>query len=308
MAQWLNKLFIIAFSVCPFVAATAQSVAEATNKDYKDPKSHEKFRKRRMAVSAWQVNQLKDGALVVRLKTSAHLINGLKKRGEEVQAEKARLEQMAINRNFQRAFLDKYSFSKVYFIYSHSSDSLLQGVRSGYFLDTNLRIDPSIRLNENFYLLAETDYIYNSSIGFVPQDSAVHVVEQGNPSSSEAPIVVKNKYGHQLKDPFPYSETRYVYAKPAQVVHVGLEGRQVPVNVRGFFADDGVRDDNRTGDGVAYDIQGRKVELSIPRAYTYEALSQVVNNFNGSLNEFYRRSATLETEAGKDEDMKQFFY
>ncbi len=308
MVQWLNNACALALAVCFTSAASAQSVSETNSKDYKDAKTHEKFRKRRMAVSAWQINQLKQGALVVRLKTSSHLINGLKKRGDDIQAEKARIEQLAINKNYMRAFLDKYSFSKMYFIYSNSSDSLLKGARSGIFVDTTMRVNPAISMSEKFYLLAETDFIYNSSIGFVPEDSAATVVEQGNPSSSEAPVIVKNKYGHQLKDPFPFSQEKLVYPKALQVVYVNVENKTIPFSVRGIFADNGIRTNDKENGSPTHVINGQKVELSIPRMATYEVLNEVVSAFNANLNDFYRRSAHMESDEGKDEDAKRFYY
>jgi hypothetical protein len=114
MVQWLSKNGVAAAALLLVFSAGAQSEpADLGSKDYKDPKSHERFRKRRIAVANWQINQLKEGALVVRLGTNRHLINGLKKQGQDLMAEKARLEQAAINKNYIRAFLDKYDFSKV---------------------------------------------------------------------------------------------------------------------------------------------------------------------------------------------------
>ena len=308
MVHWLNKGCALALLVCFAAALKAQSVSETNSKDYKDAKTHEKFRKRRMAVSAWQINQLKQGALVVRLKTSSHLINGLKKRGEDIQAEKARIEQLAINKNYMRAFLEKYTFSKVYFIYSNSSDSLLKGARSGIFVDTTMKVNPAITMSEKFYLLAETDFIYNSSIGFVPEDSASAVVEQGNPSSSEAPVIVKNKYGHQLKDPFPFSQEKLVYPKALQVVFVNVENATIPFNVRGLFSDNGIRDNDKDSGSPTHVINGQKVELSIPRMATYEVMSEVVSAFNANLNDFYRRSAHMESAADKSDDAGRYYY
>jgi hypothetical protein len=58
-------------------------------------------------------------------------------------------------------------------------------------------------MTEKFYLLAEKDFIYNSSIGFVKEDTAKYVKENGD-RSIEVAVVLKNKYGHQLKKPFPF--------------------------------------------------------------------------------------------------------
>jgi len=172
-------------------------------KDYKDQKEFEHFYKRRQEVAKWQINQLKNGALVVRLHTNQKLIEGLKKRGESDLAAQKEHEQMAINKNIILAFTKYYTFSKVYFFFSQDSDSLLKGKRKGIFVDSNLVIDPAIEMKETFYLMAEKDEVYNSSIGFIPEDTAKYVKETGNISFYGASMVIKNKYGHQLKDPFP---------------------------------------------------------------------------------------------------------
>jgi hypothetical protein len=189
----------------------------------------------------------------------------------------------------------------VYFIYGGSSDSLRNGTRSGIFLDSNLNVNRSLTMNEKFYLLAETDYVYNSSIGFVPEDSAMKVTERGNPSSAEFPIVVKNKYGHQLKNPFPYSVSRVIFSKSMPVVEVNLNGQRIPFTVTSS---------GRTGGTPVstYKINGKDMELAIPRMYTYEVMSEVVDEFNADLNKFYRDSARITENSKEYKEGKPFFY
>lgn len=200
-----NKLVLLFIFILSFVVAPAQQDdGPYRPKDYKDPKQFEKFRKRRVLIAAWQVNELKTGALVVKLKTNINQINAFNKYGETEKAIEKTIETHIVNKNIMMAYLDNFKFCKVYFIYSNSHDSLLNGVRKGIFLDTNLTIDPTITMNEKYYLIAEKDFAYNSSIGFVREDSARYVIEKGNPSGDTYDIVIKNKYGHQLKRPFPY--------------------------------------------------------------------------------------------------------
>ncbi len=205
MGPWLNKI-ICGLLLCLFVGENllAQQTTSAKTQDYKDKDQFKKFLKRRRVIGAWQINELKKGALVVRLKTNARLIESLKAQGNTELANKKYFENYVTNKNLMMAYKKHYNFSQIYFIYSHSSDSLLKGHRSGIFLDTNLRIDPLIEMKETFYLIAERDYVFNSSIGFVPIDSADKQIERGNPGT-EMFVVLKNKFGHQLKEPFPYS-------------------------------------------------------------------------------------------------------
>jgi hypothetical protein len=304
MDQWLSKSIIVFLSVLFAGTGFSQPATGGYQAgDYKDPKSHEKFRARRMAVAQWQINELKKGALVVRLKTNHLLISELQKRGENTKAEKARLEQAAVNLNMMKAFLDNYKFSKVYFIYSNSSDSLVNGTTTGIFIDTTLSVSPSISLPGNFYLLAETDFVYNSSIGFVPEDSARHVSEQGNPSSAVMPIVLKNKYGHQLKNPFPYSTGKFVFTKNVPNIEIFMNGKPYVYNVRSF----GQMPWN-SGNARTSTVNNEQVELSIPREMTYDVLKQHVEQLDADLEAFYRSSAGFSEKSRNFQESQPFFY
>lgn len=198
--------------------------------DYKDNSQFKNFYKRRFAISKWQINQLKSGALVVRLHNNRTLIESLKKMGKADLATQKEYEMLAVNKNIMLAFKKQYTFSALYFFYASASDSLLNGIRKGIFLDTNLRIDPTIEMKESFYLLAEKDDVYNSSIGYVKEDTARKVKETGN-ESKEAAIVIKNKYGHQLKDPFPFYVISKSTVNGTPVVYIPVGSAMVPVNV-----------------------------------------------------------------------------
>jgi len=83
MAPSLNKFLFIVFL---FTSLAGFSQSDADNvfrpKEYKDSKQFENFYKRRNAIGKWQINQLKNGALLVRLQTNKTLIEGLKKMGK----------------------------------------------------------------------------------------------------------------------------------------------------------------------------------------------------------------------------------
>ena len=313
MAQWLNKILLLFLFVLisDTISAQAQTGGHTVN-DYKDSDSHERFRKRRVVVGAWQINQLKTGALVVRLKTNNNLIKELRKRGDSAQAEKIRLERAAININYMRAFMNYYKFSKVYFIYSHSSDSLLNGTRSGIFVDTTLNVNPSIRMNEKFYLLAESDFVYNTTIGFIREDSVKNVSERGTPSSSEYPVVIKNKYGHQLKGPFPYHSQKYlVFAENEQYVDVRING--VPVGFSVWAVNKKSKESRkmkkeREENKNKYIYRGKELYLTIPREMTYNRLVEHVMTINSDLKMYHRSNMDFSEESKNYADAKPFFY
>ncbi len=269
---------IVAFVTISTLAFSQQDGPGENWKDYKDPKQHEKFHKRRKVVAAWQIHELKKGALVVRLKTLAPLIAALSNTGESDLVQKKKLEILAVNLNTSRAYRTNYKFSKVYFIYSHSSDSLMNGQRSGIFLDSSLTIDPNIILQESYYVIAESDKLYNSSIGFVPHDSAQYVTERGNPTGKTYQIVLKNKFGHQVKRPFP----RYFHVggRTHSPLLINIHGKSMPFNVQGV-----------KGFGVdAATYEGKKMILTIPREYVYHKLADAVWELNNELELFYRET------------------
>jgi hypothetical protein len=275
MVQSLNKFFILLFVVFSFTG-NSQTGSDADHVfrpgEYKDSKQFQDFYKRRNIVGRWQIKQLKNGALCVRLHNNKTLIDGLKKMGKADLAAQKELEFLAINKNIVMAFTRYYNFSKVYFFYSTSSDTLLKGARSGIFLDTNLVVDPKIEMKETFYLLAEHDDAYNSSIGFVPEDTARFIKETGNPSK-EAAMVIKNKYGHQLKDPFPFFVINKSTTVGTPVTNVMLGGVVVPVTVE------------------------RKNRLEKHYAY--------VTNLNKHFTNFYEENITFEVH---DPEVKPFLY
>ncbi|MGZ4094902.1 MAG: hypothetical protein ACXVNQ_00905 [Bacteroidia bacterium] len=313
MAPMLNKIIATLF-VFYSITGLAQNQTTDNNKDvhnpndYKDPVQFEKFGKRKNTIAAWQINQLKEGALVVRLKTNQKLFDALTTQGNNNMALEKEKEQYVINRNTYAAYKDYFKFCKVYFIYSNSSDTLMNGARTGIFLDSNLKVDPSITMNEKYYLLAERDYGYNSSIGFVKEDSARKVVETGNPVKEMA-IVLKNKYGHQLKGPFPYEikEKNFMdatYDIPMNVnkSNDGSVTFDYTVN-KTYLADLKEKD---KGKKITQKTTGNSI-AKIKKQYTYEKLAESVDSLNDELNRFYQKNTKPDMER-MDVSVKPFLY
>jgi hypothetical protein len=311
MDRLLNKvslLFIAAFAFSDFsVAQEVTGEPERNSKDYKDPEQHERFNKRRNIVGAWQINELKNGALVVRLKTNHLAIEELRKAGNTKLADEKEIETFAINKNTMFAFLDNFRFCKVYFMPAQYSDSLLAGKRSGIFLDTNLNINPAITLKEKFYLLAERDYAYNSSIGFVPEDSARKVFEGGNPVKQMA-VVIKNKYGHQLKGPFPYFVKEKTFADAAYYTYpVSVRPTGGPLMITYQIDRSRVDDFEKGTEKKRMPIAPGSLTVKIPKQFTYDKLSEAVQELNNDLETYHRKSPSPQNAKGYN-DAVAFFY
>jgi hypothetical protein len=308
MAQLSNRSILSLLLILSISFAMAQSTNRADNSlDYKDRESHENFRKRRKAVAAWQINQLKKGALIVRLKTNQMAIDALLKSGDEVGAEKLRIEQAGINTSMIKAFKDHYRFSKLYFMYSGASDSLLKGVKAGIFIDSTLNVNPSIRITEEFYLIAESDFVYSSSIGFVPESAAPKVTEHGTPSSFEYPIVFKNKYGHQLKEPFPVNTEKFVMVEKEPTVVLTLNGVPVTYNVFTINKPTNPAEPKET-ERHKYIYKGQEIVPTIPRDRTYRVLAEHVIAINSELQRFYHNSMGFSEHSKNYHESKPFFY
>lgn len=286
MVRLLNKricLFIVLISVGIGYAQVEEENVKYQEKkrnerDYYKKEDFKKYGKRSSQVASWQIQNLKFGALVVRLQNNQRKIDAYRKIGNEDKALETQAFTQYYNRLVMNAYLSEFGFCKVYFIYAQSSDSLLKGVRKGFFLDTTLKVNRSIQMNESFYLLAEKDYVYNSSIGFVKEDSAKFVSETGA-KTIEAPIVIKNKYGHQLKSPFPY------YTSKAYSLKTQFFIMMYRVEV---------------SEGVY-----KNVELQLSKEHTQKVQNGYVENMNGKLHYFYER---CQGDQINDPALKPFLY
>lgn len=317
MVAKLNKVlfFCILFLIQQFTFSQSDAVATDYS-DYKDPKQFEKYAKRRNVISAWQIHQFKTGALVVRLKTNKKLIDALTQQGNTKLAQQKLLEQYAINKNTMIAFIDNFKFCKLYFIYSNSSDSLLNGHRTNIFLDTNMTVNPTIEMKEKFYLLADKDNVYNSSIGFIKEDSAKYETEKGN-IGNEMAFVLKNKFGHQLKKPFPYFIKNYLSVK-------SISGSEFdfPINIsqntngstfvyfvvnKYFLSEQQEIKDRKRKAVVLRETETTKIVV-VKKQFLYEQLAVSIQQLDENLRQYFQLSPLPSQGELNDPLIKPFLY
>ena len=307
MVQLLSKILLLffIFSCSEYFCQRDNSVYN--DKDYKNKEQFEKYLKRRKIVGNWQINQLKTGALVIKLKTNKKLIEQLTKSGNTKLAESKTLENAIVNKCIMMAFKDKFTFCKLYFMFSHFNDSLLAGVRKGIFLDSNLVIDPTIEMTEKFYIIGEKDRAYNSSIGFVPEDSARFAREKGNSTGVEFVAVLKNKYGHQLKKPFPYVCASGIYLNLAYVKSVPINYFEEGDKYKIIIDKTQLLDyKNSVKKQFKRQIPGSKVFM-LSRENTYEIIAKSVEGFNDDLLGFYQANPPV-TKDRMPEEIFPFLY
>jgi hypothetical protein len=133
-------------------------------------------------VSVEHLQNLKNGALLVRLPTAQNKIKSLLDIGLEKQANKVAREQQLENIKVFLAFKSAYDFSKVYFFYNLSSESIQNGNFKGHLLNENLEPDPNVDYSGPYYI-AEFDVIQTTGL---------------------SALVIKDKNFNLLQKPFPY--------------------------------------------------------------------------------------------------------
>ncbi len=116
------------------------------------------------------IHLLKEGALVVRLKTNTRKINEIREKlasGKLNQVHTQRMERFldqtrdetaGIHSQVINAFNDHYTFSKVYFIPDTNYTKLLSGTTRGLFYDNNVTINREIHIEEAFLVFAQGNH------------------------------------------------------------------------------------------------------------------------------------------------------
>jgi hypothetical protein len=201
------------------------------------------------------IKELKDGAIVVRLKTNHRKIkileNTLKslKITDQQRNRHQRILNNTVNARDQLnkaisdMFLDSFTFCPVYLMYDTCSLDLTKGVRKGIFLNENKQLDTSITLSEKHIFLAN----HKRSGSDFPFD-----------------VLRLRKLKENLTDPFPY----FVSLRESWIDAVNTPRAEMSVQIldrrlHGFYAQ-----------GLDYDI--RKKEKEEKRASKKKEKTEVI--------------------------------
>lgn len=205
-----NYIFSIFCALCTVTGFSQEDEGPKPPKvkNYNNDSTFNHFARYHEDVAKAQINALKNGALLVRLKTNLNTITKLKAAGKIDLATQIERETYLTNKVIVRGFTNQFKFCPVYFFYSTYSDSVKHKNTTGIFLDTNLTQDPSIVCTASFYLVAEQTDAYSSSLGLLTEEQAPKAIEKGT-AFKQAAIIVKNRYYIQLHEPFPYFQKGY---------------------------------------------------------------------------------------------------
>ncbi len=161
-------------------------------------KAQELSRSERKAAAKEAIKTLKDGTLVLRLKSKNNKITAIEKllsskdlneatRNRLRKNLKSTIEQRnKYNVSLTQAFENHYSFSNIYYMYDTASVSLKRGVTSGIFLDNSLELDPAIKIPDGDFFVIKTGTTDSSS------------------TTGVEALVIMDKNLKDLERPFPY--------------------------------------------------------------------------------------------------------
>lgn len=175
-----------------------------------------RYRKQLNAITKVQINELKDGALLVRLKTKKNSIAALQKIGKNEAAEKLELKQAAYNLNIVTSFKKYFTFCPTYFFYSDYSTNIKEReFDKVLFLNEKLQADSSIKFVYKTFLTADFGTIEQDTVKYfanysMEQDKNLGTQKvktyNGGPDFGFDALIIRNDKFIQLRDPFPYFE------------------------------------------------------------------------------------------------------
>jgi hypothetical protein len=135
-----------------------------------------------------EIERLKAGVLLVKLKTGELQIKALQQAGNKQGAEELQVRLAEENKFIMQSFKRQFTFCPVLFFYSSDAEKILNKKMSGYFLNEQLQPDTMLVLGSKPYLVAE--------FGFSDQQKI-----EG--------LLIMDKELKELEAPFPFLIRKY---------------------------------------------------------------------------------------------------
>jgi len=168
-----------------------------------DTLTPKEFRALRQKMAKEDINNLKNGVLLVQLKTKQRTIDAYLKKGLDKKATKIKEKQELDNRNIIKGFDQYFDFCPVYFYYSTDKKKLQNNdFKHIRFLDSNLNFIPlPIDLDTTTYYIAYigTNDNSNTTLNNIPGYKQPY----NDAVQFEALIILNDRF-QQLSSPFPY--------------------------------------------------------------------------------------------------------
>ncbi len=148
------------------------------------------------------IENLNNGAILVRLQTGEKKVEALKKAGLEEKAVKAKETQETRNQQIVTAFKTNFNYCPVYFFYAPESAKVKAGEFNGVLFDTELKPISSLEhIPDGKWLMSE--------LGQTQDPLGKNNQEKVNASKGVYSFVLKDRDFKQLARPFPYANRVY---------------------------------------------------------------------------------------------------
>ncbi len=161
-----------------------------------------------------QIQELKNGILLVRLHKNQKSIDAMRRVGKDKKADKSELKQLKKNTNIVFGFVNNFDFCEYHFFYSENSANVKAKNYNEIFLSKDLKVDSAIVIDKNkpifiaeFNFLDEDTTQYFSEITYRQNDEGKMIAVENYYSSSSMSfqdLVIKDSTYTQLQRPFPY--------------------------------------------------------------------------------------------------------
>lgn len=162
--------------------------------------------------SRQQIKEMKEGVMLVRLKTSEKVIEGLKDAGLFDKAKEVRQEQKQENQEIAAAYHKSFDFCPVYFFYSDCSGKVREGDFEDCLMDHNLeKIKPAPEIGGNYFIsefshVRKTEPVYFDK-NIMAYDTTGYKIKQktyyGGTELGPDAVIIMDRYFRQLRGPFP---------------------------------------------------------------------------------------------------------
>ena len=115
-------------------------------------------KKKKRAYSEVKLQELKETALLVRLRGYKNQIDILEGKGDSSRVKLIKQKRDEHNRSIVDAFNSEFNYSPVYFFYNYDTEKIKNKEFENVFLNKDLKIDSSIVFSLDSFLVAELDY------------------------------------------------------------------------------------------------------------------------------------------------------
>jgi len=155
----------------------------------------------RKDTAAEQLNNLKNGVLLVRLPTNEAKIAKLKKIGKEEESKKESFYMKRFHVDILKSFENAFDFCPVYFYYSDASEAIKEDNLDGNLFDSKLQNIANLKPSLDHRYYAEFGFVYDKEVTAEKDGKDVKVAGFGGVSA----LVIRTKEDMQPLRPFPYS-------------------------------------------------------------------------------------------------------